>query len=73
MTSKALAAASASVGINFDDPALEAYLAKNDVRLFKPGQYMDKWRLAPSGTQAVANTRIKRALGFSDVQPLDQR
>jgi L-ascorbate metabolism protein UlaG (beta-lactamase superfamily) len=57
----------------FDDPALEAYLAQKGVRLFRPGQYMDKWRLAPSGTQAVANTRIKRALGFADVQPLDQR
>ena len=52
----------------FSDPADEAYLAKAGVRLLKPGQYMDKWRLDRSGIRPVPNTAIKRALGFSDVQ-----
>jgi hypothetical protein len=52
----------------YSDPALEQFLTRADVKIFKPGQYMDKWRLNKSGVQPVANTTIKRALGFSDVQ-----
>jgi len=43
------------------------------VKLFKPGQYMDKWRLTARGISAVPNTQIKRALGFSDVRSFDRR
>jgi hypothetical protein len=52
----------------FDDAALESFLADNGVRLLRPAQYMDKWRLSARGTQPIANTRIKRTLGFSEVQ-----
>jgi hypothetical protein len=52
----------------FSDPALEYYLAASGVKLVRPGQYMDKWRLDRNGIVAVANTTVKRALGFSDVQ-----
>jgi L-ascorbate metabolism protein UlaG (beta-lactamase superfamily) len=57
----------------FNDPALEAYLSDNGVKLFKPGQYMDKWRLSARGSTTVPNTRIKRALGFPDVQSFGHR
>jgi L-ascorbate metabolism protein UlaG (beta-lactamase superfamily) len=53
----------------FSDTALEEFLPKSGVKLLKPGQYMDKWRLDRSGIRPVANTRIKRALGFPEVQP----
>lgn len=56
----------------FEDPALEAYLAQNGVQLLKPRQYMDKWQLSVRGAQPVANTRIKRALGFAEAQSFDQ-
>jgi len=52
----------------YSDPALEQLLSKSGVKLFKPGQYMDKWRLDKNGVQPVANTAVKRALGFSDAQ-----
>jgi hypothetical protein len=52
----------------FDDVALESFLADNGVRLLRPAQYMDKWRISARGTQPIANTRIKRTLGFSEVQ-----
>jgi len=57
----------------FNDPALEAYLAQQGVKFFKPGQYMDKWRLSVRGAQTLSNTRVKRALGFAEVQPIDRR
>jgi hypothetical protein len=38
------------------------------VKLLKPGQYMDKWRLDRNGVQPVANTAVKSVLGFPDVQ-----
>jgi len=53
----------------FPDAALEEFLAKSGVKLLKPGQYMDKWRLDRSGIRPMANTGIKRALGFPEVQP----
>lgn len=52
----------------YSDSALEQFLATAGVKLLKPGQYMDKWRLDRSGVQPVPNTAIKKALGFSDVQ-----
>ena len=56
----------------FPDAALEEFLARSGVKLLKPGQYMDKWRLDRSGIQPVANTRVKRALGLAEVQPLSR-
>jgi hypothetical protein len=53
----------------FPDTALEEFLAKAGVKLLKPGQYMDKWRLDRSGIRPVTNSRVKRALGFPEVQP----
>lgn len=52
----------------FADAALEAFLAKSGVKLLKPGQYMEKWRLDSAGIRPLANTRVKQALGFSEVQ-----
>ena len=52
----------------FSDPELEALLAKSNVKLITPGQYMDKWRLDRGGVHPIPNTAIKRTLGFSDVQ-----
>jgi hypothetical protein len=52
----------------FSDAAVEAYLEKAGVRLLKPAQYMDKWRLDRAGIRPVANTAVKKALGFSDAQ-----
>ncbi len=52
----------------YADAAHEDYLAKSDVRLLKPGQYMDKWRLDKSGIKPVANSAVKAALGFPDIQ-----
>jgi len=52
----------------FSDPADEEYLAKAGVQVLKPAQYMDKWRLDRSGIRPIANTAVKRALGFDDVQ-----
>lgn len=46
------------------DPALEAFLAASGVRLVRPHQYLDKWRLDPNGVRPVANDVVKRALGF---------
>jgi hypothetical protein len=48
----------------YSDAALEELLSKSGVKPFKPGQYMDKWRLSSRGIQAVENSAIKRALGF---------
>jgi hypothetical protein len=48
----------------YSDPALEGFLESAHVRLIKPVQYMDKWRLDRRGVQALDNTRAKQALGF---------
>jgi hypothetical protein len=37
------------------------------VKVFKPGQYMDKWRLDRNGVHPLPNTAVKKALGFSEV------
>ncbi|HZP92507.1 MAG TPA: hypothetical protein VFB20_06460 [Burkholderiales bacterium] len=52
----------------YSDPALETYLAENGVKLLRPGQYMDKWRLSRDGVTPVDNSEVKRTLGFADVQ-----
>ena len=50
----------------WSDPALERYLLQSNIALVRPGQYMDKWRLDPNGIRPIANTEVKRALGFSE-------
>ena len=52
----------------YSDPQLEELLAKSGVKLVRPVQYMDKWRLDRRGVTPVANATIKRALGFSEPQ-----
>jgi L-ascorbate metabolism protein UlaG (beta-lactamase superfamily) len=49
----------------YSDPALETFLATSGVRLIKPAQYMDKWRLDRNGVRPISNTEVKRALGFN--------
>jgi len=53
----------------FADAADEAYLAQSGVKLLKPGQYMDKWRLDETGIRPVENKAIKDALGLPAIQP----
>jgi hypothetical protein len=48
----------------YADPALEGFLERSHVRLVKPVQYMDKWRLDRHGVRALGNTAVKEALGF---------
>src|SRR5262249_48832101 len=35
----------------YGDPPLEEYLTKSGVRMVKPGQYLDKWRLDAKGVR----------------------
>jgi hypothetical protein len=49
----------------YSDSALASLLTRSKVKLLKPVQYMDKWRLDRNGVQPVANTSVKQALGFS--------
>lgn len=48
----------------YADSALESLLTTSNVRLLKPAQYLDKWRLSRTGVQPVPNDAPKRALGF---------
>jgi hypothetical protein len=48
----------------YADPALESFLAMSGVRLVRPVQYFDKWRLDRTGIRPVANEGQKQALGF---------
>ena len=48
----------------YSDPPLQEFLVKSGVRLIKPNQYMDKWRLDLQGVRAVPNDAVKQALGF---------
>jgi hypothetical protein len=50
----------------YADQPLEQYLSNSGVRLIKPAQYMDKWRLDASGFRSIDNTAVKHALGFKD-------
>lgn len=56
----------------YSDPALEQYLNSENIKLLKPAQYMDRWRLDKSGIQPLANTEVKRRLGLSEVQPFSR-
>jgi len=49
----------------YSDPTLERFLEDSHVRLIKPGQYMDKWRLDRNGVRAIDNSAVKQALGFN--------
>jgi L-ascorbate metabolism protein UlaG (beta-lactamase superfamily) len=49
----------------YSEPPLESFLAGAGVRVVKPEQYMDKWRLDRSGIRAISNAGAKTALGFS--------
>lgn len=51
----------------YNDPALEHFLVESNIRLIKPAQYMDKWRLDRDGFRPIANTAVKRALGFPEI------
>jgi len=46
------------------DAPLEQMLREEGVTLVRPLQYMDKWRLDPSGIRPVPNGAVKQALGF---------
>jgi L-ascorbate metabolism protein UlaG (beta-lactamase superfamily) len=48
----------------YADPALEAILKASGVSVVPPAQYMDKWRLDREGVRPLANTEVKKALGF---------
>lgn len=49
----------------FKDDALEQALAASGVKLIRPLQYMDKWRLDRDGVRSIENARVKQALGLS--------
>jgi hypothetical protein len=48
----------------FSDAALENVLSAAGVRLVRPAQYMDKWRLDHEGIRPVENNAVKKSLGF---------
>jgi hypothetical protein len=50
----------------YADPELEDYLVQEKIKLIKPHQYMDKWRLDATGIEPEDNEPVKRQLGFSD-------
>jgi len=54
----------AGVPMPYADRPLEEYLTKAGIKLLKPAQYMDKWRLSKDGITAVPNDAVKKALGF---------
>lgn len=54
----------AGVAKPYADPALESLLDSAGVKLVRPAQYLDRWRLDRSGVHAVANDAQKRALGL---------
>ena len=53
----------------FSSGSLETYLTESGIRLLRPGQYMDRWRLNAGGVAPIPNEAVKEALGFQDVQP----
>ncbi|MEO8621796.1 MAG: hypothetical protein ABI625_12075 [bacterium] len=56
----------AGVTTPYSDQPLEDFLSKAGIRLMKPAQYMDKWRLDRSGIHPIDNGAVKRQLGFGD-------
>lgn len=49
----------------YADAGVEALLKSSGVNVVKPSQYMDKWRLDRNGVRPIANTEVKKALGFN--------
>ena len=49
----------------YADAVLEEFLKASRVSVNKPAQYMDKWRLDRKGVRPIANTEVKKALGFN--------
>ena len=49
----------------FADGALEQLLTSSNTAVVAPAQYMDKWRLDRTGVRPIANTEVKKALGFN--------
>ncbi len=49
----------------YQDFTLEALMADQQVKVIKPVQYMDKWRLDQSGVTPLANAAVKKKLGFA--------
>lgn len=58
----------AGVSAPYADPAVESLLDSAGVRLVRPRQYYDRWRLDRTGVHPVANDSLQRALGFSTVR-----
>jgi len=50
----------------YADAELEAFLTESRVRLIKPRQYMDRWRLDASGIAPEPDLGVRAALGFDD-------
>jgi hypothetical protein len=50
----------------YADEELDDLLKVSGVKLLRPIQYMDKWRLDRSGVRPVPNAAIKQTLGFRD-------
>jgi hypothetical protein len=50
----------------YSDPPLESLLTASGVKLLRPTQYMDKWRLERAGVRSISNSRVKQALGFEE-------
>ena len=49
----------------YGDSGVETVLKASGVSVVTPAQYMDKWRLDRNGVRPVANTEVKKALGFN--------
>jgi hypothetical protein len=49
----------------YADAGVEALMKASGVTVIKPVQYMDKWRLDRTGVRPIANTEVKKALGFN--------
>jgi hypothetical protein len=48
----------------WSDPSLERLLSAQGIRVVRPAQYMDKWRLDVHGVRPMPNDGEKAALGF---------
>jgi L-ascorbate metabolism protein UlaG (beta-lactamase superfamily) len=49
----------------YAETAVEDVLKASGISVVKPVQYMDKWRLDRNGVRPLANTEVKKALGFN--------
>lgn len=52
-----------------NDRRLTQVLSEAGVELINPIQYMDRWRLSPSGITAIPNDAMKRQLGLQTATP----